>query len=405
MEKLLNKFMHIYLSDKEKKVDSKAEYYDILRNVLPAQVAKLFDSSEYLVTGSVGKGQTTKHPWICIFDRKITKSAQNGIYIALLFRSDMKGFYLALNQGMKFFEQYKKQKLEVAQKAAYYFSSKIDTSLFSKNTIDLVSNKSDKGFGYEKTTVIARYFEVDTFTNRELLESITYLKEIYQEIVELIGDNSYSEFIENKLNSGELEVYPAYGFIDVDEAESMIDAEMISLSDKPDGTIRTFTNIPVPSKSTSNHLSKKTTKKYGKKDYLKQAKKNMELGLRGEVLVLKSERDRLISEGQPKSAAKIKWVSEKDDTVGYDILSYRKNKNDIYEEVYIEVKTTEGSSKNTFFISQNEVNKLRDNRESYMLYRVIVNKKKESAEYFLLDYSTFLEKYDLVPLTYMAKFK
>lgn len=57
------------------------------------------DSSKYLVTGSYGVGNPTETPWIAIFDKDITTSAQHGFYIVFLFRKDMEGVYLSLNQG------------------------------------------------------------------------------------------------------------------------------------------------------------------------------------------------------------------------------------------------------------------------------------------------------------------
>lgn len=44
-------------------------------------------------------GNWTETPWISVFDRDITETATKGFYIVYLFRKDMNGVYLSLNQG------------------------------------------------------------------------------------------------------------------------------------------------------------------------------------------------------------------------------------------------------------------------------------------------------------------
>jgi 5-methylcytosine-specific restriction enzyme A len=39
-------------------------------------------------------------PWLGIFDRLITESAQNGYYLVYLVREDCSGVYLAIGQGV-----------------------------------------------------------------------------------------------------------------------------------------------------------------------------------------------------------------------------------------------------------------------------------------------------------------
>lgn len=49
---------------------------------------------------SVGKGNWARAPWIAFLDKRETKSTQQGIYPVFLFREDLSGVYLALNQGI-----------------------------------------------------------------------------------------------------------------------------------------------------------------------------------------------------------------------------------------------------------------------------------------------------------------
>ncbi|WP_165590424.1 MrcB family domain-containing protein [Bordetella pseudohinzii] len=60
---------------------------------------------EYLVEGSIGNGNVARVPWVAIFRREITVSAQRGFYIVLLFAEDMSCCYLSLNQGFTEYSQ------------------------------------------------------------------------------------------------------------------------------------------------------------------------------------------------------------------------------------------------------------------------------------------------------------
>lgn len=67
----------------------------------------LIDNNNYKVA-SAGIGYWTEIPWIDVFDREITESAQKGYYVVYLFREDMSGVYLSLD----FFEKYDKEYIE-----------------------------------------------------------------------------------------------------------------------------------------------------------------------------------------------------------------------------------------------------------------------------------------------------
>lgn len=51
------------------------------------------------VKWSVGKGSWVRVPWIAFLDNRETHSTQNGVYPIYLFREDLSGVYLTLNQG------------------------------------------------------------------------------------------------------------------------------------------------------------------------------------------------------------------------------------------------------------------------------------------------------------------
>jgi hypothetical protein len=49
---------------------------------------------------SVGRGDWARVPWIAVVDERETKSTRHGVYPVYLFREDLSGVYVALNQGI-----------------------------------------------------------------------------------------------------------------------------------------------------------------------------------------------------------------------------------------------------------------------------------------------------------------
>ena len=68
---------------------------------------------------------------------------------------------------------------------------------------------------------------------------------------------------------------------------------------------------------------------------------------------------------------KIEWVSRTDDSLGYDIRSYDVDKG---TDIFIEVKTTTGSGAIPFYMSENELNKVRKDEMNY--YQSTINESK-----------------------------
>jgi len=64
-----------------------------------AAVLGMIAQPGYKVQGSRGQGHWARTPWIAVFDRLVTESAQRGYYVVYLIRGDGGGVYLSLNQG------------------------------------------------------------------------------------------------------------------------------------------------------------------------------------------------------------------------------------------------------------------------------------------------------------------
>ena len=79
---------------------------------------------------------------------------------------------------------------------------------------------------------------------------------------------------------------------------------------------------------------------------------NRALGSAGERLIFEREIELLTAADRLDLAKKVEWTSqEKGDGTGYDIKSFRLDGS----EKFIEVKTTNGSKRTPFYISDNEL--------------------------------------------------
>lgn len=138
----------------------------------------------------------------------------------------------------------------------------------------------------------------------------------------------------------------------------------------------------------SGNKKKSTSKKQGKRDYIKQTINNYEIGEAGERIVYEYELKKLteaLKKGKIKDLKdKIEWVSRTDDSLGYDIRSYDVDKG---TDIFIEVKTTTGSGTTPFYMSENELKKSSELKEQYLLYRLykMDRHKPLNVDFFVLN--------------------
>lgn len=99
---LFYKFMSEYeteLSTARKNEDYKRPFGKIVREDIVEKLREPIQTDIYKVKGSVGAGRWADVPWIAVFDKRITTSAQKGVYIVYLLNKDTKELFLTLNQG------------------------------------------------------------------------------------------------------------------------------------------------------------------------------------------------------------------------------------------------------------------------------------------------------------------
>ena len=119
--------------------------------------------------------------------------------------------------------------------------------------------------------------------------------------------------------------------------------------------------------------------KENKVDFVERQKLVTKIGEIGEIYILNIENAYLENHGIDKKAIRI---SEKSDSYGFDILSYRKNRNKVYP-IYIEVKTTTGSYDKKFYLSNYEKMISKKYGDKYYLYRVYNASDKGKIKYKL----------------------
>lgn len=150
-------------------------------------------SDKYKITGSIGQGNLAEIPWICIFDLDITSSAQEGFYIAYLFKSDMSGVYLSLNQGWtqyeKAFNKPNERRSEITRNVNYARNLLKGTQGFNYESIDLKATKS-LGKGYEMGNICSVYYDTDRIPSTEvLINDLRNLIGVYRELKGLVGSD------------------------------------------------------------------------------------------------------------------------------------------------------------------------------------------------------------------------
>lgn len=122
-----------------------------------------------------------------------------------------------------------------------------------------------------------------------------------------------------------------------------------------------------PSLGPQEELPREVKRIIAKFDPAERDARNRTLGEKGEELVLRVERARLISVGRTELARKIRWVSKEDgDGAGFDILSFDQSG----AERLLEVKTTTGRDRTPFYITENERSLSVERPDAFKLVRL-----------------------------------
>ncbi len=187
LTEILNYFLEDYISGKNQIFGKDASIYNSICDVAPQKIyeAQLVDSKEYKVVGSVGQGNWAKVPWLAIFRKDITLSAQNGVYIVYLLSSDGNSLYLTLNQGVT--EAGKNstasETIRALRENAARISAQLNNrSFLSDENINLGNDITDLGKKYQKGTIFYKKYSKQNIPSEEILQDdLKNMLDIYQE--------------------------------------------------------------------------------------------------------------------------------------------------------------------------------------------------------------------------------
>lgn len=215
---------------------------------------------------------------------------------------------------------------------------------------------------------------------------------VLENVIKLVPQEYVSCFVSGYKNHSSKQLTKSYISFETEEV-----AENIS----------TIKKVSIPKRvSESKNKTIKADVKKTKIDYIKKQIDDTLVGNLGEKLVFEYESKRIEKLSKKDSSfKKLKpiWVSLEDDNLGYDILSYNENK----EEIFIEVKSTKAGKYTNFYISKNEVEFSKANSKNYYLYRVFgLSTTKEVANFYVIegDVSNSLD-IELQEMNYIAKLK
>lgn len=147
---------------------------EFVRREVPLAVEQVIgENDRYIVHGSPGQGNWARVPWVAVYDRFITETAQDGFYVVYLVKEDFSGVYLSLNQGVTTIRQVygSDAKDALSARASDYIArlGDVDKSLVL-GPIDLkVSSASSLGAYYEQGSICAKYYERGEIPNDEVL--------------------------------------------------------------------------------------------------------------------------------------------------------------------------------------------------------------------------------------------
>lgn len=368
-----------YKAVKEGNKSNQIELKKVISQKIVAAIKQIISDEHYVVKGSFGNGNMAAIPWIAVFDKSITTTAQQGYYLVYLFKADMSGVYLSLNQGWTHYKNtYKKS--SIAREKAKQLSALVREDLNTvearfcvpgSEKLDLANGKADLANGYESCHICGIYYELanmpeEEILRKDLLDMLIPYRELKGKIQKHGG--SYETLNHAYLSDQRIQERNQ----DV-ERDSVLD-KMVEESDTaivlekqvPPSTVRLPRCGPLESGIRTNYAAKQ--------------KRQAKVGLLGELAVLKLEQERLARLGSKKMPKHIS-VEEGDGT-GYDILSYDDNG----EEIYIEVKTTTKGGEEPFYLSLGELLCMQKYQEKYKIFRLYDFDYKENrmGKYYVI---------------------
>lgn len=184
------------------------------------------DLDQFKVNVSVGQGNWSNVAWLCVLDRSVTESTQDGLYIAMLFNKALDTVFIGLGLGVTAYQQsgglgLKALKEHVeALRASVKITEDLRSSIIWNGDYDLGANGRLPD-GYKLGTVFTKSYKVSELPSDLDLER--YLAQIDMVVME--NANLLSDLKSGELKIGSVsEPSKSYGdYIETEELEILED--------------------------------------------------------------------------------------------------------------------------------------------------------------------------------------
>ena len=202
---ILNNILNNYLDDKLKPFSSEHQVYKDFDNIIePLESMARSINPNIKVKKSIGMGNWATIPWISFLDNRETGTTQDGMYVVILFRADMSGFYICLSHGVT------KPKEKFGKKGAYDFFRKLKNKFLKDYEGEIADIREEENkklkMDLKSDVTLAKDYEAGTLIHSFIDKNLTQEQNL--KLIHLIKEYllKYKQYIDDKLSSSEEDI-------------------------------------------------------------------------------------------------------------------------------------------------------------------------------------------------------
>ena len=165
LQQLLERFLQRFGALRISQFRKDEELWNLMHqlNAGLARLPALKKRPQIKIKWSVGQGNWAGIPWIAFLDQAETKTTQKGVYGVLLFREDLSGVYLTLNQGVtEVTDQHPKiEARKILRERANQYGLLVPELKAAGFNIDAdidLKTEGDLGINYEASTIACKLY-------------------------------------------------------------------------------------------------------------------------------------------------------------------------------------------------------------------------------------------------------
>jgi len=178
-EKLLDIMQNYKTETMQGKFGRDHRMFKLLNYDVKNEITNNINNDNLIVKGSAGQGGWTSCPWIAAYNKEITTTIQEGIYIVYLFSEDMERVYITLNQGCTNLKKKlgKRKATEQMVNSRSKIRAGIDSKDFSVDNNLTVGNKD-----YEVGSIFYKIYTKNNMPQeQQLITDLSSMITIYDE--------------------------------------------------------------------------------------------------------------------------------------------------------------------------------------------------------------------------------